>query len=87
MDDNGATTDFARAGATSRSCAAGPDSPIPYWVSPAAQSCGAENPPIKPEGGREKTTAGLLVRSLCQLTVFHETSDPYFSMGWWIRIS
>ena len=49
MDDNGATTDFARAGATSRSCAAGPDSPIPYWVSPAAQSCGAENPPIKPE--------------------------------------
>jgi hypothetical protein len=23
----------------------------------------------------------------CQLTVFHEITDPYFSMGWWIRIS
>ncbi len=23
----------------------------------------------------------------CQLTVSHETTDSYFSMGWWIRIS
>ena len=31
-------------------------------------------------------TARSTVRR-CQLTVFHETANPNFSMGWWIWIS
>jgi hypothetical protein len=42
------------------------------------------SPPLK----RENPTPGLDFSGLsCQLTVFHETTDPHFSMGWWIRIS
>ena len=64
-DDDGATSDFARAGATSRTRAAGPDSPIPASGLPGGAFLrGREVPPIKPEGGREKTTAGFAVRSL-----------------------
>jgi hypothetical protein len=38
---------------------------------------------------RENPTPGKAfgVLSSCQLTVFHETADSDFSMGWEIRIS
>jgi hypothetical protein len=63
-DDDVATTDFCARRCDVSKLRDGPDSPIPAWVSPAATGLRPGSPPIKPEGGREKTTAGFAVRSL-----------------------
>ena len=63
-DDDGATTDFCARRCDVSNPRDGPDSPIQAWVSPALTGPRPGSPPIKPEGGREKTTAGFAVRSL-----------------------
>jgi len=63
-DDDGATTDFSARRCDVSNPRDGPDSPIQAWVSPALTGPRPGSPPIKPEGGREKTTAGFAVRSL-----------------------
>jgi hypothetical protein len=47
------------------------------------------NREARPVMKRENPTPGshFRVLSTCQLTVFHETADSDFSMGWEIRIS
>jgi len=59
MEDDGATTDFCARRCDVSNPRDGPDSPIPAWVSPALTGPRRGSPPIKPEGGREKTTAGF----------------------------
>jgi hypothetical protein len=62
--DDGATTDFSARRCDVSNPRDWPDSPIQAWVSPALTGPRPGSPPIKPEGGREKTTAGFAVRSL-----------------------